>query len=169
MNWDALAAVSQLFAAIGMMLSVAYLAIQVRAGNTLAKAQSRHSLSEFILTIAAFRAEHADRFARIEHGEDLSEGDLLFRHWSNVQVLLHAETYFHSHALGLMPDSHWRGYARYMSAHVVSSGFAEDWANLGASFSEDFGKWIDALVARLPPVEPRPGVDPPAATPETAV
>ena len=36
MNWDALAAVSQLFAAIGMMLSVAYLAIQVRAGNTLA-------------------------------------------------------------------------------------------------------------------------------------
>ena len=81
----------------------------------------------------------------------VSEGDLLFRHWSNVQVLLHAETYFHSHALGLMPDSHWRGYARYMSAHAASSGFAEDWANLGASFSEDFRKWIDSLVVRLPP------------------
>ena len=49
-----------------------------------------------------------------------------------------------------MPDSHWRGYARYTSAHVVSSGFAEDWTNLGASFSEDFGKWVDSLVAQLP-------------------
>ena len=154
MNWDAISAISELVAAIGVMATLIYLAVQIRISTKLASAQSRHALSEFILPIAIFRAEHADRLARIENGSDLTDGDRLFRYWSHVQMLLHAETYFHHHELGLMPESHWRGYARFVAGYTTSQGFAEVWAEVGASFSEDFVRWVDTLVTQLPSGKP---------------
>jgi hypothetical protein len=50
-----------------------------------------------------------------------------------------------------MPDAHWRGYARYMTRHIQSSGFKEVWADIGPSFSEDFARWVDGLLAKIPP------------------
>jgi hypothetical protein len=62
-------------------------------------------------------------------------------------MLLHAETYFHHHELGLMPDVHWRGYARYMTKYIQSPGFKEVWDDIGPGFSEDFARWLDGLLA----------------------
>ncbi len=61
-------------------------------------------------------------------------------------MLLHAETYFHHHELGLMPDTHWRGYVRYMTTYIKSPGFREVWNDIGPSFSEDFAGWLNGLV-----------------------
>ena len=38
------------------------------------------------------RAEHADRYAKLESGEPLTPGDLQFRYWSHMQLMLHAES-----------------------------------------------------------------------------
>lgn len=38
---------------------------------------------------------------KLESGAELTDGDRQFRYWSHVQLLLHAETYFHHHELGL--------------------------------------------------------------------
>ena len=63
---------------------------------------------------------------------ELTDGDRQFRYWSHVQFLLHAETYFHQDELGLMPDAHWRPYARYMTKYIQSPGFKEAWEEIGA-------------------------------------
>jgi hypothetical protein len=62
MNWEAIAAISQLVGTIGVILTLAFLAVQVRGNTKVANAQARHSISEFVLRIAIFRAEHADRY-----------------------------------------------------------------------------------------------------------
>ena len=149
MNLNDLANLGQIVGAIGVMVTVVYLAIQIRGSNKVASAQARHALSEFVLRISIFRAEHADRFAKLESGAELTDGDRQFQYWSHVQLLLHAETYFHHHELGLMPDAHWRGYARYMTRYIQSSGFREVWDDIGPSFSEDFVRWVDGLLASL--------------------
>ena len=150
MNWEAIAAISQLVAAIGVIASLVYLAVQVRGNTRVASAQARHSISEFVLRISIFRAEHADRFARLESGAELTDGDHQFRYWSHVQFLLHAETYFHHHALGLMPGAHWRPYTRYLAKYVKSPGFKEAWDDIGPGFSEDFARWLNTMLANLP-------------------
>ena len=150
MSWEAIAAISQLVAALGVIASLVYLAVQVRGNTRVASAQARHSISEFVLRISIFRAEHADRFARLESGAELTDGDHQFRYWSHVQLLLHAETYFHHHELGLMPDAHWRPYARYLAKYVKSPGFKEAWDEIGPGFSEDFAGWLDTLLANPP-------------------
>jgi hypothetical protein len=147
MNWEAIAAISQLVGTIGVIFTLAFLAVQVRGNTKVANAQARHSISEFVLRIAIFRAEHADRFAKLESGAELTDGDRLFQYWSHIQFVLHAETYFHQHTLGLMPDAHWRPYASYFAKYVKSPGFKEAWDDIGPGFSEDFARWLDALLA----------------------
>ena len=63
-----------------------------------------------------------------------------------MQFLLHAETYFHHHELGLMADEHWRGYARFMTRYIQSPGFKEVWDDIGPAFSEDFARWLNGLL-----------------------
>jgi hypothetical protein len=146
MNLNDVANISQIVAAIGVVVSIIYLAVQIRGNTKVARAQARHAISEFVLRISIFRAEHADRLAKLESGAELTDGDRQFRYWSHVQFLLHAETYFHHHELGLMPDAHWRPYARYMTKYIQSSGFREVWDDIHPGFSEDFARWIDRLL-----------------------
>ena len=147
MNLNDLANLGQIVGAIGVMITLVYLAVQIRGNTRVASAQARHALSEFVLRISIFQAEHADRFAKLESGVELTAGDRHFQYWSHVQFLLHAETYFHHHELGLMPDEHWRGYARYMTKYMHSRGFKEVWDDIGPSFSEDFARWVDTLLS----------------------
>lgn len=148
MNWEAIAAIAQLAGTIGVIVTLVFLAVQVRGSTRVANAQARHSISEFVLRIAIFRAEHADRFAKLESGTELTAGDHQFRYWSHIQFLLHAETFFHHHALSLMPDAHWQPYERYFAEYVKSAGFKEAWDDIGPGFSEDFAHWINAMLAK---------------------
>jgi hypothetical protein len=149
MNLNDLANLGQVIGAIGVMITLIYLAIQIRGNTRVASAQARHSLSEFALRFSIFRAEHADRLAKLESQAELTDGDRVFQYWSHVQLLLHAETYFHHHELGLMPDAHWRGYTRYMTKYIQSPGCKEAWDDIGAGFSEDFAQWLDGMFASL--------------------
>src|SRR5438132_787565 len=137
MNLNDLANLGQISGAIGVMITLVYLAVQIRGNTRVASAQARQAISEFVLRILIFRAEHADRFAKLESGAELTDGDRQFQYWSHVQFLLHAETYFHHHDLGLMPDAHWLPYERYTTKYIQSPGFKEVWDDIGSGFSED--------------------------------
>lgn len=143
MNWDALGAIAEAVGAIGVVATLAYLAVQVRANTRALSAQSRHALSEFVLQVSMFRTEHADRYARLRDEVELTPGDREFQYWSHIQMVLHAETYFHHYELGLMPASHWEGYHRYITGYVHSRGFVEFWDDVGPAFSRNFREWID--------------------------
>lgn len=148
MNWEAWSTAAELVGAIAVVASLLYLARQVRESTKTVSAQSRHSLSEFVLQVSMFRAEHADRYAKLESGEPLTAGDLQFRHWSHMQVTLHAESYFRHHELGLMPEHHWSGYAAFLNSYLDSPGFREFWTDVGYGFSAHFREWIDGLLAK---------------------
>lgn len=145
MTFENYAILAELVASVAVVISLVYLAVQVRQGTRLSQAEARHAISEFALQFSMFNAEHADRLARV-HGEgELSEGDLLFRWWNHMMVLLHAETYFRHHELGLMPASHWRGYRRYVTSYLRTPGVRQFWEDVGPAFSEDFSQWVTQL------------------------
>lgn len=148
MNWEAISTVAEIIGAIAVVASLLYLAQQVRESTKTTAAQSRHALSEFVLQISLFRAEHADRYAKLESSEPLTAGDLQFRYWSHMQLMLHAESYYRHHELGLMPEHHWRGYAAILNDFLDAPGFREFWDESGYGFSEHFRAWIDGLMAK---------------------
>lgn len=148
MNWEALGAIAEAVGAAGVIATLAYLAIQIRANTAALSAQARHSITDLALQIAMFRADHAEAYARIDAGGDPSPADRQFRYWSHMQFMLHAETYRHHYELGLMPESQWNGYVRFIASYSRSPGFAEFWAEAAPAFSEDFRAWLDGELDR---------------------
>jgi len=139
--------VAELVASTGVVVSLVYLAVQVRQAARVNSANARHAISQFALDFTMFKAEHADRLARVMTEADLGPGDSTFRWWNHMMVFLHAETYFHHYELGLMPKKHWSGYVRYVRGYLTGPGVEEFWADVGDAFSVDFAGWIDGLLA----------------------
>ena len=143
MNWDAVGAVAEAVGGLGVILTLFYLALQIRSSNRVAKAQSRQSMTEFAMGISRFRTEHADRYAKIASGQSLSPGDKEFLYWSHMQMITYGEAYFQQFQLGLMPDSHWEGFSNWIDAYIESPGFTDFWHSDRSSFSKDYSKWIE--------------------------
>ena len=147
MNLEQSVQIAELIAAVAVVISIAYLGVQVRQGTRVNSAAARHAISHFALEFTMFKAEHADRLARVTSDVELSDGDLTFRWWNHMMVFLHAETYFHHYELGLMPSKHWNGYVRYVKGYLATPGVRDFWADVGPAFSLDFSSWVDGLLA----------------------
>jgi hypothetical protein len=143
MSWDAIGALAELLGALGVIATLGYLAVQIRGNTRALGAQTRHSMSDFAREVSEFRAQHADRWAKIMASDDLTPGDQEFLFWVHMQMLLFGETYHYQHQLGFMPESHWRGFARFLTEYTQTKGFEEFWAEVSTSFSEDFAAWVD--------------------------
>jgi hypothetical protein len=144
------AVISDLIAAVAVVISLVYLGVQVRQNTRVTSANSRHSISQFALDITIFKAQNADRLALIESDAELSEGDKTFRYWNHMTLFLHAETYFHHFELGLMPADHWSGYAQFFEGYLETRGVRDFWENVGPAFSGNFARWVDTLCSSAP-------------------
>lgn len=149
MNLQTYVAIAELVAAIAVIVSLAYLAIQVRQSTRVSSAAARHAISQFALDFSMFKAEHADRLAKVMEEKELSPGDLQFRWWNHMMVFLHAETYYHHYELKLMPAKHWSGYVRYVRGYLETPGVREFWDDVGPAFSVDFSNWISSQLAEI--------------------
>ena len=152
MTLENLAYVAEIVGAIAVVASLIYVGIQIRDSNRVNQANARHNISEFVLQVSMFNAAQADRIAAIEEkisaGGELSAADKTFQWWSHMNMMLHAETYYHHFELGLMPDGHWKGYVRYVESYSTSPGFAEFWSEVGPAFSREFCNWMTGIVNR---------------------
>jgi hypothetical protein len=137
------AAIGELIGAIAVVISLLYVGLQIRDNTRVNSAAARHAISEFALEFSKFNADHADRLAKVMQEVELDEPDRLFRWWCHMMVILHAETYFHSFHVGMMPESHWQGYVKYVRGYLGSPGISEFWTDVGPAFSQDFSRWID--------------------------
>ena len=144
-NWAYLA---EIIGAVAVVASLVYVGIQIRDSNRVNQANARHQISEFVLQVSMFQAQHADRLAQIQQKSELGEGDRLFRWWNHMLFMLHAETYYHHYELGLMQAGHWKGYVRYVEGYATSPGFVEFWSDVGPAFSRDFANWMTEIVNR---------------------
>jgi hypothetical protein len=147
MSLEQAAQVAETVSSVAILLSLVFVAYQLRQSGIVSRAQARHAISEFALQLSQFRAQNADRLAKIHRTEDLTDGDPLFRFWDHTQTLLHAETYFRHYELGLMPDSHWNGYTRFVISNISLPGFRECWREIGPGFSSNFAARLDRLIA----------------------
>ena len=146
MSLETIVIFSDLVAALAVVITLVYLAIQVRQSTRVNRAAARHSLSEFALELTKFRAEHADRWAKVMQNTNLTAGDIEFRNWNHMMLLLHAETYFHHYKLSLMPNNHWDRYAKFIVAALDAPGFTDYWEEVGFAFSKDFAAWMSHII-----------------------
>lgn len=96
MDWAAIGAVSEVIAAVAVVISLVYLAAQVRQANKIARATTRNAIAESTQSLTRDiidDREMAEVFAKHLNGEKLSAVEALrmtgrcyrdMRHWENI-------------------------------------------------------------------------------------
>ena len=153
-NWDAVTAIGQAVGALGVIISLIYVGLQVRADARARRAQTTHDQAAAYTTLlmqTSTDPEVADLIAR--GSRDLGEltGDNELTRFSAIMAA-HFRTFedaFIQHRMGHLDDRVWVGFETPISFNLRNPGVRALWAlSRGQSFfCKEFENFIDSRVA----------------------
>jgi hypothetical protein len=149
MNWDAINAVSQLISSIAVVVSVLYLAVQLRGSTRVARVAAMDAAAAALRDVTKPFMENAElaRIWRIGL-EDLEalppEDQARFFHAAH-QFLKALETIHYHYVYGLLDSQLWAGWRELLQHYVATPGINHYLTLRGAVFSERFCKFIGEL------------------------
>lgn len=147
MNWDAIGALGEIIGAIAVVITLAYLAAQIRSGNRALRTSVRDSafrqlqdwnnqlVSDPILPLIFQRG--------MEDFESLDEAERVrFIHLAFSFVKLYENLYLH-HIDGSLPEEGFCGPRTVFLVYFNRPGLQKYWAERRDFFDERFVRWVD--------------------------
>jgi hypothetical protein len=170
-NWTAIGAVGELIGAFGVMITVVYLALQVR--------QNTRSVRGSVYDSLATSLEHLNR-PLVENGDLARALGAVTENWASASEVDRSRiVHFYSAAFklfenvhyqwsqGLIEDELWKGWKRLMLTYFWSPGVQAWWPTRRGAYSETFGRYLEGTEPRMPLSPPglmshiRSDIDPP--------
>ena len=151
-NWETGAAIAEITAAVAVIASLMYLAIQIRQNNELLRSESRQALVTNDLASLAADFNNADVFARYVAGQELSAEDQLRLSFMFTLDLRNREFEYFQYVHGLLDEQAWLAYR-----HVVlvnhSTGLGRAWWDeIGRGLVDpEFAQQVDEMLADAKP------------------
>ena len=155
MNWDAISAISQLVGSIAVVVSVLYLAVQLRSSTRVARVAAMDAAAAALRDVTKPFMENAE-LARIwrtglENLETLSPDEQARFFHAAHQFLKALETIHYHYVYGLLDPQLWAGWRDLLHHYIACPGIKFYLTRRNAVFSERFRKFI----SELEPVEQR--------------
>ena len=148
MNWDAISAVSQIVGVIVVVVTLIYLAAQVRQGNIFAKLQARQRMIE--QTESELYAQMADpsiTYSNIRDG-DLSEDEQARLSLFLINFLRQREWEWFLFQEGVIDSSAFRAYREVVAIHLSTPRGRKWWKRLGhRAFDPGFVEQVEEVLA----------------------
>jgi hypothetical protein len=151
MDWNAIAAIAEIVAAAGVIVSLLYLAAQVRHSTRAAKAATRQAIARDLQALSH----------DLITGSDIAS--ILYRHIagepveSDERMRLHARAYrdFHfwdnahyQYTEGMLSDEEWRGIRENLKQLMLYlEAYREYWSGEHSSFSKRFQVEVDRMLS----------------------
>jgi hypothetical protein len=149
MNWEAISAVSQLIGSVAVVISVLYLAVQLRSSTRVARVAAMDAAATALRDVTKPFMENAE-LARIwrtglEHLDALSKEDQARFFHAAHQFLKALETIHYHYVYGLLDAQLWEGWRDLLQHYVATPGINHYLTRRGSVFSERFCKFIGEL------------------------
>ena len=149
MNWDAISAIAEVVGVIAVVVSLLYLAIQVKAQNRESRIASTHEIYAAFREIAApFRDPHLAELvvkSMNEGYENLSEAERVQIIGLIIPFLRVWEEAFYQRQDGRLDDAIWSSItAQYADTMAISTN-QEIWRIRRHVFAEEFRNYVDEL------------------------
>ena len=151
MNWEAVGAVGEIVGALGVLLTLVYLAVQIRKN-------SEDTRNSTIFSIMAMQADNrrtvmssdiADLVTRSEAGEELlmhEERKLMYYEQSNLQDI---EAAYIQYLAGTLPEEVMDAIgSRLLAITMQGGGWSERWESYKLYFTKSFVEYVDTIVRR---------------------
>jgi hypothetical protein len=151
-NWETGAAVAEITAAVAVIASLIYLAIQIRQNNELLRSESRQALVTNDLASLSANFNNADVFAKYIAGQELSAEDQLRLSFMFTLDLRNREFEYFQYVHGLLDEQAWLAYR-----HVVlvnhSTGLGRAWWDeIGRGLVDpEFARQVDEMLVDAKP------------------
>jgi hypothetical protein len=151
MNWDAIGAIGEILGAAAVVLSLAYLATQIRQNTKSAQAASRDSISRStidVLTSISHDAESSKLYFTGLMNPDALDEDGVFR----FDMMLYAVFESHESAFaqwkrGVLTDSDWEKWKWIIGNYMAAPGVQRAWLARGLkpALSQAYQDYIEEL------------------------
>ena len=148
MNWDAISAVSQILGLIVVVVTLIYLAAQVRQGNVFAKLQARQRMIEQAESeLYAQMADPSITYSNIKDGE-LSEDEQARLSVFLINFLRQREWEWSLYQEGVIDFSSFRAYREVIAIHLGTTRGRKWWKRLGhRAFDPSFVEQVEEVLA----------------------
>jgi hypothetical protein len=155
MNWDAINAISQLISSVAVVVSVLYLAVQLRSSTRVARVAAMDAAAAALRDVTKPFMENAElgRLWRtgLENLDALSPEDQARFFHATHQFLKALETIHYHYFYGLLDPQLWAGWRELLHHYVATPGIQFYLSRRSDVFSERFRTFI----SELEPVENR--------------
>lgn len=149
MNWEAISAVSQIVGVIVVVVTLIYLAAQVRQGNIFAKLQARQRMIEQAESeLYAQMADPSITHSNIKEG-DLSEDEQARLSSFLINFLRQREWEWFLFQEGVIDASTYRSYREVIAIHLGTPRGRKWWERLGhRAFDPGFVEQVEEVLAQ---------------------
>ena len=151
MNWDALGAVGELVGAAAVVLTLGYLAVQIRQSSKSSRQQSYHDLvtrrSDFFNKMVESNDVTAIFLAGVR-GDSMNEIEAQRFTSSMLNYVSHFQDVYLQRKSGLIEESVWLAERQFLAAAVALPGFAAWWQAATQYYLPEF----IVEVAKLEPI-----------------
>jgi hypothetical protein len=154
MNLNEIALLAEIVASIAIVVSLIYVAIQVRQNTRATRSatyQSMVSNSLGILATMYSEGGNAELYLRAKDGDqDLSPAERVRMHFLLLAVFRHFDNLHYQHACGTIELEQWQGYTHILDNYLLLAGVVAWWDSNSAGFSVGFQKHVMDRLSRAP-------------------
>lgn len=147
MDLGSLVDIAQIVAAVGVVASVIYFAIQLRQNTRAIRAQAYQSMIATTLNLSQnlFADEEFARFfVEVGQGGPRDEVEKLRWHTLMISMLRHFDNLLYQAKIGTLAPELWVGYDRVLASWLHVPALLEWYDAHPDWFSKDLGAWINA-------------------------
>ena len=154
MNWEAIGAIGEVAGAIGVIVTLIYLAAQIRQSNNLSRSASRQALVANDVTSLTANLRIADVFAKLVSAEELTAQDQLRLSFMFSIDLRNREFEYFQYINGLLDEKVWLAYRQVILVNHSTSFGLIWWEEIGRGLVDPgFAKLVDDLLVDAQPDE----------------
>lgn len=150
MNWDAIGAIGEIVGALAVVITLFYLARQVRQNTTALKANANQALLDSYDSVMAAprESEYGARIYQAALSDELSGlsvAELAGIRAVIIRVVRVFEQAWIRRQAGMFSDAAWEGWVHHMRTLLGTHGFARGWRALRPMMNAEFAEWVDEL------------------------
>ena len=165
MNWEAISAIGQIVGALAVVISLIYLAREVRSSAHATQLASRHSMEDIFIRWSQQLADNQNLrelyYRGLHDFESLEGADLVGFAQVMLQLFRAYEEAYYGHLEGDVDPRLWPGWEAAMRDINGYPGVQAYWRSRSHWYSEEFAKYINQLqqTAKPPRLYREPNAD----------
>ena len=150
MNWEAIGAIGEIVGAIAVVLTLGYLAVQIRQNTRAVRAASHHAVTDSFNRINAVIGADASvgRIVRIGRTgiDNLTEDEQVSLGYLYLSFFRVFETLHYQHEIGTVDEQSFQSEERSLYAALSYPGVREWWLVNTYGFSPGFRSHVDQVI-----------------------